>query len=195
MRLCAITDRLSLPDPGRLVSLARGWAAGGVDLIQLREKDLSPADLQQLAAQIKADLTGTVTRLLINTPSPESQLAGVADGFHIPGKPQPEAIATVRHRFPRALISVPCHSLQDIHIAAEAGVDLLLFSPIFEKPPAVPQGLEGLQQACAAAGRVPVFALGGITAANAAACVAAGAAGVAGIRLFAGEDWRGLHDI
>jgi thiamine-phosphate pyrophosphorylase len=37
-----------------------------------------------------------------------------------------------------------------------------------------------------------VFALGGVTAANAAECVAAGAAGIAAIRLFAGDDWRRL---
>jgi len=74
-------------------------------------------------------------------------------------------------------------------------VDLMLFSPVFEKvfgeaSPA--QGLGGLGSACGAARGIPVFALGGVTAANAPDCIAVGAAGVAGIRLFAGDDWRRL---
>ena len=70
----------------------------------------------------------------------------------------------------------------------------MLFSPVFEKlsGASLAQGLEGLRQACAAAQGIPVFALGGVTAANAQDCVAAGAAGIAGIRLFAGDDWRRL---
>ena len=46
------------------------------------------------------------------------------------------------------------------------------------------QGLEQLHAACIAAAPVPVYALGGVTLENAAACIAAGAAGIAGIRLF-----------
>jgi thiamine-phosphate pyrophosphorylase len=74
-------------------------------------------------------------------------------------------------------------------------VDLVLFSPVFEKlagPPATPQGLQALHRACAAAEAIPVLALGGVTSINAQDCLAAGAAGVAGIRLFAGDDWRRL---
>jgi thiamine-phosphate pyrophosphorylase len=78
-------------------------------------------------------------------------------------------------------------------------VDLMLFSPVFEKVSGEKlssqvQGLEGLRRACAAARAKPVFALGGVTADNASDCVAVGAAGIAGIRLFAGEDWRRLQN-
>ena len=71
-------------------------------------------------------------------------------------------------------------------------VDLILFSPVFEKLSRQPHGLEGLRHACAAAQGIPVFALGGVTAANAAGCIAAGATGIAAIRFFAGDDWRCL---
>jgi len=195
MRLCAITNRLAFDDPCQLLTLTADWATGGVEFIQLREKDLAPADLQLLAEQIKARIAGTASQLLINVASPDSPLAGVGDGVHLAGKPRRGATAVVRQNHPHALVSMPSHSLDDIEVAVSEQVDLLLFSPVFEKGSAVPQGLEGLQQACAAAGSIPVLALGGITIANAEACVAAGAAGVAGIRLFAGDDWRRLHDI
>jgi thiamine-phosphate pyrophosphorylase len=190
MKLCAITDRLSLSQPAQLLDLAESWAAGGVDFIQLREKDLPVADLQSLAQQVKARIAGSQSKLLINHAVP-----GVADGVHLAGKLTPGAAATVRRQFPGALVSVPCHSLEDVRIAVAERVDLLLFSPVFEKLSAAPQGLDALHQACVAAMGIPVFALGGVTSANAPACIAAGAAGVAGIRLFASGDWRRLHDI
>jgi thiamine-phosphate pyrophosphorylase len=79
--------------------------------------------------------------------------------------------------------------------ARAAHVSVILFAPVFEKPlrdqpPMLGVGLAALQQACLAAGPVPVFALGGVTLHNAAECMSAGAAGIAGIRLFAGEAWR-----
>jgi thiamine-phosphate pyrophosphorylase len=98
-----------------------------------------------------------------------------------------------RSRGRDAIISVPCHDLEDIRVAREEQVDLLFFSPVFEKLSAQPQGLEALRRACETADGIPVFALGGVTPANAPACLAAGAAGVAGIRLFATDEWRRLR--
>ena len=200
MQLCAITDRLRLPTPAQLLDLAESWAAGGVDFIQLREKDLTAIELQTLASQMKARIVraameGSRCRLLINVSSAESTVRGVADGVHLAGKPAPGAATIVHRQFPGAIISMPCHSLEDVRVAVAEGVDLLLFSPVFEKLSATPQGLEALHQACVTAGEIPVFALGGVTCTNAPDCMAAGAAGVAGIRLFAGVDWRRLHDI
>ena len=117
----------------------------------------------------------------------------------MPANLRPGAARSVRQIFRAAgrdaIISVPCHGLDDIHVASEEQVDLMLFSPVFEKLAVrkpQPQGLEALRQACAAARGHPVFALGGVTSRNAQDCLAAGAAGVAGIRLFAGDDWRRL---
>jgi thiamine-phosphate pyrophosphorylase len=123
-------------------------------------------------------------------------LAAGADGVHLAGKPTPGAALRVRQLFRaaglHAIISLPCHCLDDIHMARKEQVDLMLFSPVFEKLEAVPQGLEALRRACAAAEGIPVLALGGVTSINAQDCLAAGAAGVAGIRLFAAGDWRRL---
>jgi thiamine-phosphate pyrophosphorylase len=195
MQLCAITDR-SLRQ--RLLSLVEGWSAGGVDFIQLREKDLDAHQLHFLAGEVMERIGPHRTKLLVNITAPETAaLALAADGVHLAGKPAPGAAGSVRRFFRScgrdAIISVPCHDLDDIRVAVAEQVDLLLFSPVFEKPPFQPKGLEALNRACVEAQGIPVFALGGVTPANASGCVAAGAAGVAGIRLFAGEDWRQLR--
>ena len=77
---------------------------------------------------------------------------------------------------------------------------MALFAPVFGKTlrstesneslPGV--GLRELETACGAAGSMPVFALGGVTRENAAACIDAGAAGVAAIRLFHSNSWKTL---
>lgn len=211
MQLCAITDRRRLStatqsDPvlrRELLHLAEGWTAGGVHFIQLREKDLDAPRLLSLARELMKKIDRSNSKLVVNVPAPESAavaLAACADGVHLAGKPAPGAATIARRIFAaggrEAIISVPCHSLEDVRVAREEQVDLLLFSPVFEKPVpsevSVPQGLEGLHRACVAARGIPVFALGGVTVANAQSCVAAGAAGVAGIRLFTGEVWQRL---
>jgi thiamine-phosphate pyrophosphorylase len=192
MQLYAITDPAHRP---RLLDLVEQWTTAGVHFIQLREKDLPAPQLQALACQVAAQIDHTRTKLIINTADPTSALlareAG-AEGVHLAGKPTPGAASIVRQIFPDAIISLPCHTHKEIEIAVLEEADLILFSPIFEKATAQPRGLEALHQACVTAQTIPVFALGGVTAANAADCLAAGAAGVAGIRLFAGDDWRGL---
>ncbi len=195
MQLYAITDRRQLPTEGRLLELAQAWAAAGVDYIQLREKDLDAPQLETLAFQVSEKIGGSRTKLLVNIATPEAAaiaLGAGARGVHLAGQPAPGAVSKVRQVFRDAIISMPCHSLKEVEMAREEGADLLLFSPIFEKYAVQPQGLESLRQVCVASRGIPVFALGGVTSMNAAACVAAGAAGVAGIRLFAGDEWRRL---
>jgi thiamine-phosphate pyrophosphorylase len=201
MQLCAITNRREANQP--LLSQVESWSAGGVHFIQLREKDLSADALVSLAREITGKIDRSHSKLLLNVSTPQSAalaMAAGADGVHVAGKPRPGLTGRVRQTFRAVapIISVPCHSLGDIDVAVQEQVDLMLFSPVFEKVsaeklPGQAQGLEGLRLACVAARGIPVFALGGVTADNAADCVAVGAAGIAGIRLFAGEDWRRLH--
>jgi thiamine-phosphate pyrophosphorylase len=195
MQLYAITDRKQAASP--LLSLVEGWVHGGVNFIQLREKDFDPPALESLARKAKEKIAGSPTRLLVNISDPASAslaLAAGAHGVHLAGRPRPGAAATIRRIFgDEAIISVPCHSLQDIAIAVGEKVDMMLFSPVFEKlPTSLTHGLAGLRRACEAAHGIPIFALGGVTRFNAPDCAAAGAAGIAGIRLFTGDDWHGL---
>ncbi|MGC2639307.1 MAG: thiamine phosphate synthase, partial [Acidobacteriaceae bacterium] len=89
MLLYAITNRklLSGDDAAqrqRLVELAAEWARGGVDYIQIREKDLPLTDLQPLAAQMVEAVRGAggKTRVLVNGPAQVALDAG-ADGVHL----------------------------------------------------------------------------------------------------------------
>jgi thiamine-phosphate pyrophosphorylase len=210
MQLCAITDRRRLSAETqseanlrrRLLDLVQDWTAGGVHFVQLREKDLSAPDLQSLAGELAGKIDRSRSKLLVNLSTAESAALAVAagaDGVHLAGKPVPGAARRVRQIFRAAgrdpIISLPCHGLDDIQVARKEQVDLILFSPIFEKlaaPEAAPLGLQALRLACAAAENIPVLALGGVTSFNAQDCLTAGAAGVAGIRLFALDDWRRL---
>ncbi|HTZ56628.1 MAG TPA: thiamine phosphate synthase [Acidobacteriaceae bacterium] len=196
MQFYAITDRKRSTRP--LLTQVKDWSSGGVQFIQLREKDLDRDALGILIQQLMDQVNRRHSKLLINVPDIETAdwaLAEGADGVHLAGKPVAGAAQRFRRTHERAIISVPCHSFEDIGIAAAERVDLMIFSPVFEKVfgEGIPtQGLEGLRKACAIARGIPVFALGGVTAANAPDCVAAGATGIAAIRLFAGDDWRSL---
>lgn len=215
MLLYAITSRALLAGDeeakrARLAELAAEWARGGVAYIQVREKDLPLAELQALAARVVEAVrgTGAATKVLVNGPAQVALDAG-ADGVHLPstkpgkatgdpGSVVPQnAAQAAEQAYARAgrevVVSAACHSADEIKRAN--GADLLLFSPVFEKvtePSARGQGLTALREAAELAKPLPVLALGGVTEKNAAACVQAGAAGVAAIRLFLGEEWKGL---
>jgi thiamine-phosphate pyrophosphorylase len=209
MLLYAITERRMLSGTeserwAELIALARRWARGGVDYIQIREKELPPEELVSLARNLVAAVReeGSRTRVLVNGPA-EIALEAGADGVHLPGNvPQPaagEAHELYRRAGRDAIISCACHSVNEVRAARDAS--LIVYAPVFEKvdsPQGVVaegQGLAVLGEACRAAGPTPVFALGGVTSQNAKDCIAAGAAGVAGIRLFLGDEWRKLRSL
>ena len=202
MLLYAITDRTLFATPDALVEQAALWAQGGVDFVQIREKDLASADLTTLAAKIVSAvrLTGSGARVLLNG-SAEMAAASGCDGVHLTADMPSSAIAEARAVMSEAVadpvISFSCHTLSDIKVVRDHGASLSVFAPVFEKQSGtetIPgQGLDVLAAACRIAGPMPVFALGGVTAGNARDCIRAGAAGVAAIRLFASGDWRTLQ--
>jgi thiamine-phosphate pyrophosphorylase len=200
----------------RLAALASDWAGNGVDLIQVRENDLLTPELTGLAAKIVGAVrqSGGLTKVLINA-SPEGAariaLQSQADGVHLKSgltrEQLVEAVCQIRLDLPNPVISVSCHSIDEILSARAAGVTLALFGPIFEKvlpgsPARTGVGLESLATACRVASQptphapLPILALGGVTLGNAGQCLDAGAAGIAAIRLFltadSGPGWRRL---
>jgi thiamine-phosphate pyrophosphorylase len=206
MHLYAISNRKLLEGDDAaqrqgLAALAAEWARGGVDTIQLREKDLALTELQALAGQVVDAVRGAggrggKTRVLVNGPAQVALDAG-ADGVHLHAGMGAAAVLAAHQVYERAgreaVVSAACHTEDEIR--QSTGASLLLFSPVFEKvtePARRGQGLTALRSAVNVANPTPVLALGGVTEKNAAACVQAGAAGVAAIRLFLGEGWKGL---
>jgi thiamine-phosphate pyrophosphorylase len=200
MLRCAITDRsrLAVGEPERIAALleqAEQLAADGVDFLQLREKDLPAADVAALARKLLEVLRARAAapRLLINSRA-DIAVATRADGVHLTASPGSLTPADVRRLYAAAglaepIVSVSCHSVDEVARARDSGATLILFGPVFEKrvgDAVVNQGsgVDLLRAACASAGATPVLALGGITLEGIPGCLAAGAAGVAAIRLF-----------
>ena len=200
MILYYITDRKQFPGgPSEqrqsLLATVRHCAKAGIDLVQLREKDLSDHDLETLARDVRTTLTGTNAKLLINGRIGVAIAAG-AQGVHLPSGPGQLPASEARVIFeragtPRPWIAVSCHTPAEVAMAEAHGADLAVFGPVFGKADSPnPIGMATLAAVCArAAGpnaRMPVLALGGMTKDNASRALAAGADGVAGIRLFQG---------
>jgi thiamine-phosphate pyrophosphorylase len=160
--------------------------AAGINLIQIREKQLTARVLFELVERA-GDLTrGTNTRLLVNDRADVAVGAG-ADGVHL--TTQSLDAAMIRKTFGKeVLIGTSTHSLAAARFAQEQGADFVVFGPVFEtqskKSFGPPVGLEKLTDVARELRGFPVLALGGISVANAADCFAAGAQGIAGITLF-----------
>lgn len=175
--LYLVTDRKQTS--GRsLVDVVKAALEGGVQAVQLREKDLLGRGLYFLARDLR-DLTARYgARLLINDRI-DVALAVEADGVHLGHASFPVAEAR-RLLGPEKLIGVSTHSPAEI--AAAEGADFVVFGPVYftpsKAPYGEPQGIGRLREAVAQS-PLPVFAIGGITVGKVGEVCAAGAHGIA----------------
>lgn len=190
--LCYVTDRRSLANGAEeakklLLEKIAQAAQAGVAWIQLREKDLSGRALAELVMESRRQI-GTTSRLVVNDRL-DVAIANGAGGVHLGENSLhlAEAKRLARARTVDFIVGASVHSFEAAREAEMQGADYLVFGPIFATPSkadfGAPQGLSKLREVCQGT-KIPVIAIGGITAGNVAACLEAGASGIAAIRLF-----------
>jgi len=177
--LYLITDRLQA-GTRNLREVVEEALDGGVKAVQLREKDLSSRELYELAYDLKKLTSRYGARLLINDRL-DIALAVDADGVHLGNDSIP--IYRVRKLLgQQRLIGVSCHNQVNAITAQEKGADFITFGPVFYTPSKAkygkPVGIDKLESVTHLLD-IPVFAIGGVTAANTREVLTAGAAGIA----------------
>ncbi len=193
IRLYAIVD----PQIARgrdLAVLARQAAEAGVTLLQLRAKDMPTRAMVSQARAVREALGGTGVPLLIND-RVDVALASGADGVHL-GRDDMAPADARRLMGPAAIIGATVKTVEEVAALAGQPIDYACIGGVFatshKDNPDPPLGVEGFRALRAAArqafGPLPVGAIAGITADNAASLLEAGADGVAVIgAVFGGE--------
>jgi thiamine-phosphate pyrophosphorylase len=184
MTICLVTDRRRRP----LIEQAAEAADAGVDLVQIRERDLPASELASLVAHVVGVTRGSRTRVVVNERLDVAMACG-ADGVHLRGDSIPPSRARSMAP-PGFLIGRSVHQEAEA-LAVARDVDYLIAGTVFptaSKPGRTDLlGVNGLA-AIAKAVSAPVLAIGGMTLERAGAVAASGAAGVAAIGLFADPD-------
>lgn len=185
--LVLVTNR-HLCQRSSLVEATTKALQGGVNVIQLREKDLSAGPLYALAKELRRVSSGRA-RLLINDRI-DVALACGADGVHLGEESLPLEVArSVCGE--RLIIGRSVHSLEGAVKAIESGADYLILGTIFPShshPEGPIAGVELLRRVRPLTD-LPLIAIGGITPERVKECIEAGADGVAVISaILSSED-------
>ncbi|HKH11379.1 MAG TPA: thiamine phosphate synthase [Rubrobacter sp.] len=177
-RLLLVTD----PRPD-LVERVEAAVRGGVDIVQLRDKDSPRDELIPLAEELKGACARAGARFTVNDDVELARLVG-ADGVHLG-----EDDATTPHARgvlgPDVLVGRSAGGVAEALEAVRGGADYLGVGAVFATPTKPDGGVAGLAliRALAREGLpVPWFAIGGVTLETATSVAAAGAPGFAVVR-------------
>jgi thiamine-phosphate pyrophosphorylase len=186
---CLITDGTASHNESKWLDHAAAWIADGIELLQIRERNLPVRQLAGLTRKVLSLPNPHGTKILINDRADVAIACG-AHGVHLrDGSVPPEIFAR-----PGFFVSIACHNIADLE--RTRGADFILLAPIFKplsKEDTRPVlGIEAIGEITRIS-PIPVLALGGINAVNARLCVEAGAAGVAGISYFNGLPHRSVR--
>jgi thiamine-phosphate pyrophosphorylase len=156
---------------------------GGVDMVQLRDKNADDETIRRAAARFRSVCDEYGALFWLND-RPDLALECGADGVHVGQEDDP--VAEVRERVGSdLLIGLSTHSPEQFDAALRSEADQLSVGPVWETPtkegrPAA--GLDYVRYAAEHGGERPWFAIGGIDAGNLAEVVAAGARRVVVLR-------------
>lgn len=177
--LYLVTDqRLCL---GRnVIDVVMEAVAGGVSIVQIREKDSETREFFKLARTMKKQLEKTGVPLIIND-RVDVALAVGADGVHVGQSDLPCSV--VRQMIgPDKILGISINTFDQINETAGLDVDYLSLSPVFPTPTkpdtTEPFGIEGLEKARQLTSR-PLITIGGIDKSNLGEIIAAGMNGAA----------------
>lgn len=162
---------------------------GGVDMVQLREKDADDDAILRAAARFRALCDDHGALFWLND-RPDLARAASADGVHLGQDDVP--VGEAREQLgPDVLIGLSTHSPEQFDAALGAGADQLSVGPVWETPtkagrPAA--GLDYVRYAAKRGGEAPWFAIGGIDAGNLQEVIGAGARRVVVVRAIRDAD-------
>lgn len=179
LKLYLVTDRdLSLGRP--LEEIVSEAVAGGVTMVQLREKDAATGEFVELGRRLMSLLKPLGVTLIIND-RVDVALAVDADGVHI-GQSDMSYADARRLLGPEKIIGLSVENFEDLEAANKLDVDYIGISPVYGTPTktdtAEPFGLEGLRKAVEISVH-PTVAIGGMNVATVGEVIAAGTDGVA----------------
>jgi thiamine-phosphate pyrophosphorylase len=173
-RLYGILD-LGYVEMAAAREIAEALVAGGVDLLQLRAKNHSTAEIEKIAGELRAVTAENGVPLIIND-HPRIARNALADGVHLGQDDLP--IAGARQIVgPECAIGRSTHSVDQAIRAFYEGADYIGFGPIFAtptKPDYPPIGLDDIARVHESV-RIPIFCIGGIKLDNLPKVIEAGA--------------------
>ncbi|QTR50195.1 Nudix family hydrolase [Candidatus Thiothrix anitrata] len=181
---------LITPEPSNFphfLSRLENCLQAGVRLVQFRAKSLNASVYLGLAQEVIELTHAYQCKVMVN--SPPLAIAG-ADGVHLTSRQLQQASAQIlESRLPGQWLSAACHNVEELARAAKLGVDFALLAPVLptRTHPGMPAlGWRAFQDSVDAV-NFPVYALGGLNAADLATARQYGGQGIAAIRGLWGE--------
>ncbi|MGP8059115.1 MAG: thiamine phosphate synthase [Acidimicrobiales bacterium] len=153
---------LCTPDRPDLERFVAGCLRGGVDVVQLRDKELGARALIRRAVALRSVCADHGVPFLVND-RPDLALEAGADGVHVGQDDAPPSLAR-RILGPDAIVGLSTHSTDDLAAAVDEPVDYLSAGPVEPTPtkPGRPGTGEGYLAEASARSPFPVFVTGGV---------------------------------
>lgn len=182
-RLYGIVD-LGYVQPTAIMSMTRALCEGGVDLLQLRAKNLAPASIESMSREMLRVTRDHGIPLIIND-HPEIAARIGSEGVHV-GQDD-DSVARARQIVgPGVIVGKSTHSLAQALAAQAEGADYIGFGPLYAtgtKPDYIPVGLHDIAEVHRQV-QVPIFCIGGVNHARIAEVIEAGARRVVVVSAF-----------